>query len=169
MIKKLLLSSIAGITLLTGVTASAAPQTMDTVGIPTAQERATKKVHAKAEAYDGMINKYAEMYNVPSKLVHAIIRYESSYNPNAVGGVGEIGLMQIRPETAKHLGYKGTTAGLHDPETNIRYGVKYLAGAHRLSGGDICGTVLKYNAGHGAKKMNPISAKYCQTVKQYIS
>ncbi|WP_370931843.1 lytic transglycosylase domain-containing protein [Bartonella sp. DGB1] len=167
--KKIFFTSLVAIMASTSVAVIAAPLTQEPIGIPTAQERVTKKIHAKASTYDDIITKYAQMYNVPSKLVHAVIRYESSYNPKAVGGVGEIGLMQIRPETAKFMGYKGTTAGLYDPETNIRYGVKYLAGAHRLSGGDICGTILKYNAGHGAKRMNPISAKYCQVVKGYIA
>lgn len=142
---------------------------VQTKGIPTDAERFSKTPISDANKYNYLITKYANMYGVPAKLVHAIVRYESGYNPNARGGVGEIGLMQIRPETAKMMGYTDSASGLYDPETNLRYGVKYLAGAQRLSGGDICGTVLRYNAGYGATKMNPISAKYCAAVKSYLS
>ena len=40
--------------------------------------------------------------------------------------------------------------------------MKYLGKAYRLGGRSTCGAILKYNAGHGAKRMNPISRKYCQ-------
>lgn len=43
--------------------------------------------------------------------------------------------------------------------------MKYLAMAQGLGGGTTCGTILKYNAGHGATRMNPISAAYCSKVK----
>ncbi|MBO1545291.1 lytic transglycosylase domain-containing protein, partial [Brucella melitensis] len=45
--------------------------------------------------------------------------------------------------------------GLSSPATNIQFGMKYLAMAQKLGGGSTCGTILKYNAGHGAKRMNP--------------
>ena len=43
--------------------------------------------------------------------------------------------------------------------------MKYLGEAHRRGGGTVCGTILKYNAGHYAKRMNKVSAKYCGKVK----
>ncbi len=46
--------------------------------------------------------------------------------------------------------------------------MKYLAGAHELGGGKVCGTILKYNAGHGAKRMNPVSKRYCNRVQAVI-
>ena len=73
--------------------------------------------------------------------------------------------MQIKPATARMLGYSGSTKALYNPETNIKYGMKYLAMAHDLGGGTTCGTILKYNAGHAAKRMNPISSAYCSKVK----
>ena len=66
------------------------------------------------------------------------------------------------------MGYKGSTKALYDPETNIKYGMKYLAKAHQLGGGTTCGTILKYNAGHGAKRMNPISKRYCGKVAKLM-
>jgi soluble lytic murein transglycosylase-like protein len=114
--------------------------------------------------YSAIIIKYANEYNVPIELAHAVVRVESNFNPNARGSAGEVGLMQIKPATARMMGYSGTRQGLFDPETNIKYGMKYLAAAHELGGGETCGTILKYNAGHAATRMNPVSKAYCGKV-----
>lgn len=114
--------------------------------------------------YGKIISKYAKTYGVPVDLAHAVVRIESNFNPKARGSAGEVGLMQIKPATARAMGYRGSTKGLYDPETNIRYGMKYLSMAHELGGGETCGTILRYNAGHGAKRMNPVSKRYCGKV-----
>ncbi|MDR6818342.1 soluble lytic murein transglycosylase-like protein [Neorhizobium sp. 2083] len=118
--------------------------------------------------YSELISKYADEYDVPEELALAVVRIESNFRPTVKGSAGEIGLMQIKPATARMMGYEGPDYGLYDPETNIRYGMKYLAGAHELGGGKICGTILKYNAGHGAKRMNPVSKRYCNRVQAVI-
>ncbi|WP_019222411.1 lytic transglycosylase domain-containing protein [Bartonella rattaustraliani] len=119
--------------------------------------------------YEVLIQKLAKKYNVPVNLVHAVIRIESNYKVRIKGAAGEIGLMQIKPSTARGLGFNGSVQDLYDPETNLEYGMRYLARAYKLSGGNTCGTILKYNAGHAAKKMNSISAKYCVKVKTYLA
>lgn len=116
-----------------------------------------------------IINSYAATYGVPTALAHAVVRHESNFQPNVRGAAGEIGLMQIKLSTARGLGYSGSAKGLYEPSTNIQYGMKYLAQAQKLGGGSTCGTILKYNAGHGAKRMNPTSAKYCSSVKSYMA
>ncbi|CDZ46097.1 Lytic transglycosylase catalytic [Neorhizobium galegae bv. orientalis] len=118
--------------------------------------------------YSQLISKYADEYDVPEELALAVVQIESNFRPTVKGSAGEIGLMQIKPATARLMGYRGPDYGLYDPETNIRYGMKYLAGAHELGGGKICGTILKYNAGHGAKRMNPVSKRYCNRVQAVI-
>lgn len=125
-------------------------------------------VKKTANPYSNYINKYAATYGVPVALAHAVVRHESNFQPNVRGRAGEIGLMQIKLSTARGLGYNGSAKELYDPATNIQYGMKYLAKAHQLGGGSTCGTILKYNAGHGAKRMNPTSAKYCEKVKTYM-
>lgn len=114
--------------------------------------------------YGLLIGKYAQQFGVPVGLARAVVKIESNYNPKARGSAGEIGLMQIKPATARMMGYRGSNKGLFDPEVNIRFGMKYLAAAHELGGGETCQTILKYNAGHGAKRMNPISKRYCGKV-----
>ena len=118
--------------------------------------------------YKPIIERYASLNGVPLSLAHAVITVESNYKPNSLGKAGEVGLMQIKPATAKLMGYSGSKTGLFDPETNIKYGMKYLGKAKRLSDGTTCGTILKYNAGHAAKRMNPISRNYCEKVKRHI-
>ncbi|MGI6856826.1 lytic transglycosylase domain-containing protein [Mesorhizobium sp. 1B3] len=116
--------------------------------------------------YHDIIHRYATSYGIPLSLAHAVVRVESNYRANARGKAGEIGLMQIKPATARMMGYSGSTKGLFDPETNIKYGMLYLAKAQKLGGGALCQTILKYNAGHAAKRMNPVSAAYCAKVKR---
>ncbi|WP_137931938.1 lytic transglycosylase domain-containing protein [Mesorhizobium comanense] len=124
---------------------------------------------ASSGQYSAIVARYAASYGVPASLAHAVIKIESNYRPNMVGGAGEIGLMQIKPATARMMGYTGSTKGLFDPDTNIKYGMKYLAMARDLGGGTTCGTILKYNAGHGATRMNPVSAAYCSKVKVQLA
>jgi soluble lytic murein transglycosylase-like protein len=138
--------------------------TTTTASIPhaTAAKSATA---SSSEPYAATIARYAASYGVPVSLARAVIKIESNYRPHLTGSAGEVGLMQIKPATARMLGYTGSVKGLYDPETNIKYGMKYLAMAQGLGGGTTCGTILKYNAGHGAKRMNPVSSAYCSKVK----
>ncbi|MBB3381870.1 lytic transglycosylase domain-containing protein [Rhizobium sp. WW22] len=119
---------------------------------------------ARQNRYSVLIAKYAKQNGVAVELATAVIRIESNFNPKTRGSAGEIGLMQIKPATAKLMGYTGRAQGLYDPETNIKFGMKYLAMAQDLGGGPTCNTILKYNAGHGATRMNPISKRYCGKV-----
>lgn len=111
----------------------------------------------------------AEAEGVPVELAHAVVFIESTYRPSVTGSAGEIGLMQIKLGTARDMGFRGTRKQLYDPATNIRYGMKYLAGAKKRGGGTVCGTILKYNAGHYAKRSNPVSRRYCERVKLQIA
>lgn len=120
-------------------------------------------------AYGELIDRYAARHGVSAALAHAVVGIESGYRADARGRAGEVGLMQIKPATARMLGYSGSVAGLFKPETNIRYGMKYLAMAQKLGDGSTCGTILKYNAGHAAKRMNKVSAAYCAKVKRTIA
>jgi soluble lytic murein transglycosylase-like protein len=106
---------------------------------------------------------------MPPELADAVATVESNYNTGAVGDVGEIGLMQILPSTARMLGFYGTAAELATPATNARYGVQYLSQAWRQAGGDICTTVMKYRAGHGETRFSQKSVAYCRRVRQILA
>ncbi len=131
----------------------------------TSNERNIKKSDGK---YEKLIRKYARAEGVPFSLARAVVKIESNFHADARGGAGEVGLMQIKPSTARGMGFRGSVKDLYSPEINIRWGMKYLGGAHRLSNGTTCETILKYNAGHGANRMNKTSSKYCVKVKQLL-
>jgi hypothetical protein len=96
---------------------------------------------------DALIEQQAKANGVPASFVHAVVKRESNYNPNARGG-SALGLMQIKHATARSLGYTGDAAGLYDPETNLRYGVAYLAGAYRTAQGNLHQAYQYYNKGY---------------------
>ena len=118
--------------------------------------------------YDALIARYAEENGVPLDLAHAVIKLESGYNARATGR-GTIGLMQIKPATAAGIGYRGSTAGLYDPATNLEWGMKYLGGAYDLGGGDICGTALRYQGGHRATRPTASANRYCASLKAVMA
>lgn len=129
----------------------------------------TKVAKASSDRpYHAIVSRYAAAYGVPEALAHAVITVESNYKASASGSAGEVGLMQIKPATARGMGFRGSVKALYDPETNIKYGMRYLGKAYQLGGGDTCGAILRYNAGHGAKRMNPISASYCAKVRRIL-
>lgn len=86
-------------------------------------------------ALDGLIAHYATQYSVPEQLVRRVVAKESGFNPAARNGP-YYGLMQISHATARGMGYPGEAAGLLDAETNLRYAVRYLAGAYVTAGGN---------------------------------
>ena len=121
------------------------------------------------KAHLATIRREAEQVGLPPDVADAVAQVESSYNTGAVGGVGEVGLMQIRPTTAAMLGYRGTLTGLFEPETNIRYGVAYLGRAWQLAEGNLCRALMKYRAGHGEERMTPLSVEYCRRVRTHLA
>ena len=96
---------------------------------------------------DLLIGKYASHYGVPETLVRRIIKRESNYNPGAYHA-GYYGLMQIKPQTARTMGYRGASRGLLDAETNLMFGVKYLAGAYLVAGGSESRALRLYSRGY---------------------
>lgn len=118
----------------------------------------------RANALRPLIVRYASEHDLPYALADAVVRIESRYNPGARNGPN-MGLTQINFRTAQSLGYQGSAAGLLDAETNLRYGLKYLAEAYRLAAGDTCGTILRYQFGHRTQTMTRASRVYCAKVK----
>ena len=115
-----------------------------------AQDQQQEKRMARLDAngnLDAMIAQHAAANNLPESIVRRIIKRESGGNPRVVSK-GNYGLMQIKLGTARAMGYQGTAAGLLDPDTNMTYAVKYLAGAYHTAGGNADRTVHYYAAGY---------------------
>lgn len=108
---------------------------------------ATAFAQGARDNIDALIEQQAKANGVPASFVHAVVKRESNYNPNARGG-SALGLMQIKHATAKGLGYQGDAAGLYDPEVNLRYGVAYLAGAYKTAKGNLAQAYTYYNRGY---------------------
>ncbi len=119
---------------------------------------------AGSEGLRAIVARHAAANGVPFALADAVVRIESRYNPRAANA-GNYGLMQIRHQTARGMGYSGGAGGLLDAETNARYAMKYLAQAYRLAGGDTCRTVMKYQSGHMAARMSGANRTYCAKVR----
>ncbi len=116
-----------------------------------------------------MVTAEAQRAGVSPSLAHAVVKVESMYNPRATGRGGYIGLMQLSYQTAKGMGYRGSRAGLYEPSTNLRYGMRYLAQAHSKAGGSTCGAVSKYQGGHGVKGVTRAGAVYCGKVRRFMA
>jgi len=101
---------------------------------------------SQREKLDESISRYALAYDIPESLIHAAVRRESNYNPGAKHGP-YWGLMQIRYDTARSVGYSGPAKGLLDAETNLAYAGAYLANAFRVAGGDAQRAIQLYAKG----------------------
>lgn len=109
--------------------------------------------HARAEqdgnALDALIARHAAAQGVPQSLLRRVIKKESTFNPRLIHA-GNYGLMQIRLETAREMGYRGDATGLLDADTNMTYAVKYLAGALRFANGNHERAIRYYTIGYDA-------------------
>ena len=95
------------------------------------------------DKYDELINDASERYGVDFRLVKAIIKAESDFNPRAVSRKGAMGLMQIMPENFQHLDIRNP----FDPEENIMGGTRYFRYLYDRFDGKLALSLAAYNAG----------------------
>jgi hypothetical protein len=119
--------------------------------------------------YHSLIEKIADQHQVDPALIKAMVKAESSYNPQALSMAGAMGLMQLMPATAEELG----VANGFDPEENLLGGIKYYKRLLKRYAGDVDLALAAYNAGMGSVDLfNGIppfkeTRQYIQRVKTY--
>jgi soluble lytic murein transglycosylase-like protein len=102
--------------------------------------------HAASPELLALVDRHARHHGVPSALAHRLVMKDSRYNP-AARNRSFWGLMQLRFETARGVGYRGPASGLLDPDVNLRYGMAYLGNAYRVAGGDARRAMALYSKG----------------------
>ena len=103
--------------------------------------------------YEHIVVGHARNYDLDPALLAAVIYRESKFEADARSRSGAIGLMQLRPDTAKGIavhtgGSQFRVADLYDPEINVRYGAFYLRRLIRKYGQERL-ALAAYNAGQG--------------------
>ncbi len=110
-----------------------------------------------------VIEHHASSQGLPSRLVRAVIQAESGYNARAVSNKGCIGLMQLKPSTARELAVKDP----YDPEQNVRGGTTYLRQLLDRFENRVELAVAAYNAGPGAVERHGGIPPYAET-RDYV-
>jgi soluble lytic murein transglycosylase-like protein len=100
-----------------------------------------------------IIREMAPGYGVPTWFALRIANVESGYNPYARGRAGEIGVYQLKCQTARGMGFEGDCAALTDARTNVRWGLKHLSLAIASSGGNLRLAASKHNGGLARKSL----------------
>lgn len=95
-----------------------------------------------------LIEKVAREQRLHPGLLHALVRVESAYNPQAVSKKGAQGLMQLMPATASRYGVRDS----YDPKQNLEGGARYLSDLLKAFEYDIRLALAAYNAGENAVK-----------------
>lgn len=106
---------------------------------------------ALSSRFDSLFTQAGTKYGISPKLLAAVAKQESGFNPNAVSGAGAQGLMQIMPGTAKGLGVNAL-----DPAQAVDGAARMLSGLEKQFGSTEL-ALAAYNAGPGAvQKYNGI-------------
>jgi soluble lytic murein transglycosylase-like protein len=106
-----------------------------------------------------LVTAAARAHGLPEALLAAVIEVESNFNVAAVSAKGALGLMQLMPQTARHLG----VADARDPASNIDGGARYLKQLLARFGNNLPLALAAYNAGPAAVQRSGAIPQFAET------
>ncbi|MDY7098023.1 MAG: lytic transglycosylase domain-containing protein [Pseudomonadota bacterium] len=145
---------------LASVSDSAAPAQASAGSEEDAEAVLALRPRSYTTVFDQTISTAARTHQVDPLLLHAVIKQESGYRPQATSHAGARGLMQVMPGTGRMLGVRDA-GKLYDPGTNVDAGAKLLSQLWQRFDGNLDLVLAAYNAGEGAVR------KYGNTVPPY--
>jgi soluble lytic murein transglycosylase len=116
------------------------------------QSLAQEHKSAAADDLAGVIHQEATAAGVDPLMVAAIVAKESSFRTAVVSRAGAVGLMQLRPFVARDVAERielewSGTATLHQPESNLRLGIRYYSELVERFDGNVHLALVAYNRG----------------------
>jgi hypothetical protein len=112
------------------------------------------------QALVATVVRMAREFRLDPRLVFALIRVESGFDPTARSVKNAQGLMQLIPETAERFAVRN----VWDPLENLRGGMSYLRWLLSYFEGDVVLTLAAYNAGEGAVNRHGGVPPYAETI-----
>jgi soluble lytic murein transglycosylase-like protein len=142
-------------------TASAPQKVRGVSGLGYRNMPAWKPSDEEMKRFSHIIDLASRVHGIDAALVHAVIKAESGYNPNAVSPKGAQGMMQLIPDTARRFGVVNS----FDPVENIYGGTRYLSELIRMFNGNLELALAGYNAGeHAVVRAGNKVPNYAETV-----
>jgi soluble lytic murein transglycosylase-like protein len=128
------------------------------------QRQASPRLERNRREYTDLIDSAANRHSLDPALLHAIIRAESAYNPDAMSNKGAVGLMQLMPATAARYGVRDR----RDPVENIEGGARYLSELIEMFQSDLRLAVAAYNAGENSVKRHGYRVPPIPETQDYV-
>jgi hypothetical protein len=114
-------------------------------------------------AFVDHVRSASEKYKLDWKLITAVMKVESNFNPRAVSRKGALGLMQLMPDTAKLYSVENP----YDPTQNIDAGVKHLKKLMKRYDNKLEWVLAAYNSGEKTVDRYKGIPPYAET-QQYV-